>query len=294
MKGIIAVLLLLAFSTVASAAELSASVAEPQNSYFYVSNCLGAGDGPTQVSLRFIVTNNWNVPMTVRYDYFDYGTDSWVTGDTQICTIAANLPAPDCSVTAPLKLGGRGNGTMSNAVFIRLKGTDPDNKLDTLTKEFSFKFEHYTADSEINAMNKMAALQAQISKLGAAGSCGPSAVELAAANSAITSAEAALKACNLKDAYNGPANALKALEKYTDASIASCKSSAPAPTAAPATAPSATPPSTTAPPNTTAPPAAPTPAAPAPTTAQPSGGNACAIGFALPLLGLFALWRRSA
>jgi hypothetical protein len=290
MKYILAALLVLAFAFTASAADLSASVAEPQNSYFYVSNCKGAGEGPTQVSLRFIVTNSWSVPMTVRYDYFDYGTDFWVAGDTQICTIGANLPEANCIANVPLRLGGRGNGTMTNAVFIRLKGMDPDNKMDTLTKEFSFKFEHYTADSEINVLNKISALQARVSTLGTAGSCGPSAAELATANSAITSAQAALKACDLKTAYNAPANELKALETYTDASIASCKSSTPpAPTPAPAPAPAAVPtPAGSTPASAPSSPAAQA----AQPTAQPASGP-CAIGLALPILGLFALWRKA-
>jgi hypothetical protein len=290
MKYILAVILVFALAFTASAATLSAAVAEPDNSYFWVSNCKGAGDGPTQVSMRFIVTNNWNVPMTVRYDYFDYGTDSWVEGDSQICTIAANMPANDCRLTAPLKLGGRGNGTMTEAVYIRLKGMDPDNNVDTITKDFSFKFEHYTADSEINVLNKISALQTLISKLGSAGSCGPTAAELATANSAITSAEVALKACDLKAAYNGPANELKALEKYSDESLAACTAAAPATPAQPTAQPE---------PTAVPTPAGPTPAAapssPAAQAAQPAqqGNGLCAIGFALPLLGLFALWRKA-
>jgi len=279
----------------ASAAELRAAVVDPAT-FPFVGNCefagIGAGAaqaGATLLDFRFLVTNEWNTPMTVRYEYYDYGTDAWIEGTTQACTIGANLPESNCIVSVPLKLGGKGNGTMRDAKLIRLKGVDPEGRMDALTKEFSFDIPHSSSDTENNAINKIEALRARMATLRSAGSCGPTSDEMQAANTALEGAEAALRSCDMRNAYNLPANAINALEKYTDSAIARCQAeqaarAAPEPEVTHTSGPETVAPEMPAP--TQTPEAPPAPAA----TPQQQAGP-CPMGFALPLLGFLA-WSR--
>jgi len=177
--------------------------------------------------------------MSVWYDYYDFGTSAWIEGSNPICNVPPGMLENTCSVTTPLSLGGMGSGTLTSVPYLRLKGTDPDGKRQTLTKTLPYTFNHFEGQTETNVKVKITALEVLISKMGASAGtcyldfcCGASGTALDAANAAKSAAEASLKACDLSAAYTGAANSINNLNAASVASDPACVSAVAAANAA--------------------------------------------------------------
>ncbi|RLG18677.1 hypothetical protein DRN67_03915 [Candidatus Micrarchaeota archaeon] len=232
LRILIVVLVLSLLCSLSSADELSVSVLEPSDGTFYTSNCPGTSQSSkTRLESKYSVTNPWGSAMTVWYLYYDFGNDEWVEGPSPACTVGPYLITNDCYVQTPLSLGGQGTGVMHQVEYIRLKGVDPDDKYGTLSKTLSFNFDHFESQSETNAIAKLEELRESLDGLDAGGSecyktfcCGASGDLVEEARTALEEGEAALKRCNLVDAYNLPANALNSLQSVSIGSDQECSS----------------------------------------------------------------------
>ncbi|MFH1448473.1 MAG: hypothetical protein ABIG39_06425 [Candidatus Micrarchaeota archaeon] len=206
---VIAVLFSPCFS---EARELPAILSDFTQETLVVMNCKTTQPGGSEmVDISINVDNPLPVQMKVSFTYLDMATGLYEEQPiNQYCYIGPHLSLP-CKFKMPIRLGGRANGTISNAELMRLKGVDPQGtRTETYTKSFWFNIEHEESLPEINAMNKIVAAEELISETDSGIPCFGSVccgmggandnIELAKLD--VSKAKEQLRLCNITGAYS--------------------------------------------------------------------------------------------